>query len=73
MCDFVSYGFVFYGFIGELLSVSLGIVCWIYGFFVLNECVVYMGNWEYGFFFYIVVGVINVGLIKIYCDQVKMF
>ena len=57
--------------IGELLSVNPGIARWIHGLFVLNERVVYMGEWEHGFFSYTAVGATNVGSIKIYCDQVK--
>lgn len=43
-------------FAGELLSVNPAIVRFIPGLFCLNERVVYVGHWEYGFFSLTAVG-----------------
>lgn len=43
-------------FAGELLSVSPHIAKWLPGLFSLNERVVYLGHWKYGFFSYTAVG-----------------
>lgn len=59
---------------GELLSVNPVIAEWIGGGALqLNERVVYVGEWEHGFFSYTAVGATNVGSIKVYKDEVKPF
>ncbi|KAJ3156674.1 phosphatidylserine decarboxylase 1 [Geranomyces michiganensis] len=55
-------------FSGELYSVSPLAVNMIKNLFVLNERVVLMGEWAYGFFSMIPVGATNVGSIKIDFD-----
>ncbi|KAI8917190.1 phosphatidylserine decarboxylase-domain-containing protein [Powellomyces hirtus] len=55
-------------FSGELYSVSPLAVNMIKNLFVLNERVVLMGDWQYGFFSMIPVGATNVGSIKVDFD-----
>ncbi|KAH8382237.1 hypothetical protein KR009_002536 [Drosophila setifemur] len=55
-------------FSGELLSVSPKVAGWLPGLFCLNERVLYMGQWKYGFFSYTAVGATNVGSVEIYMD-----
>lgn len=43
---------------------------WIPELFSLNERVVYVGEWEHGFFSMTAVGATNVGSINVYCDKV---
>lgn len=43
-------------FVGELLSVSPRVAQWLPGLFCLNERVLYMGEWEHGFFSLTAVG-----------------
>ncbi|XP_023229694.1 phosphatidylserine decarboxylase proenzyme, mitochondrial-like isoform X2 [Centruroides sculpturatus] len=57
-------------FSGELFSVRPGIANWIAGLFNINERVVYIGTWKYGFFAMIAVGATNVGSIKVYFDKI---
>lgn len=66
----VGSGSVFV-FIGFLMFVNFGMVRWIKEFFCYNERVVFIGDWKYGFFSLTVVGVINVGFIRIYFDRVS--
>lgn len=54
---------------GLLLSVNPSIAKWVAGLFSLNERVVYVGEWEHGFFSMTPVGATNVGSIRIYGDQ----
>lgn len=56
-------------FAGELLSVNPRVARWISGLFSLNERVVYVGDWEHGFFSYSAVGATSVGSIRIYQDR----
>ncbi|KAL1916235.1 uncharacterized protein VTP21DRAFT_5852 [Calcarisporiella thermophila] len=56
-------------FAGELFSVSPYMVSILKDLFVLNERVVLLGRWRYGFFSMIPVGATNVGSIKINFDQ----
>lgn len=55
-------------FAGELYSVSPYLQRTLPGLFTLNERVVLLGRWKYGFFSYIAVGATNVGSIKINFD-----
>jgi phosphatidylserine decarboxylase len=54
---------------GLLLSVSPWIARHIPGLFVLNERVVYVGQWQHGFMSLTAVGATNVGSIRIYHDR----
>lgn len=54
---------------GELLSVNPKIAKWFPGLFCVNERVVYVGKWEYGFFSYTAVGATNVGSVQIFIDD----
>lgn len=54
---------------GELLSVSPRIAKWLPDLFCLNERVLYLGRWKYGFFSYTAVGATNVGSVQIYMDE----
>lgn len=45
---------------------------WIPELFSLNERVVYVGEWEHGFFSMTAVGATNVGSINVYCDKVLL-
>lgn len=56
-------------FAGELFSVSPYIAKRIRNLFVLNERVVLLGRWRYGFFSMIPVGATNVGSIRINFDK----
>lgn len=55
-------------FAGELYSVSPFLVKNLPGLFTLNERVVLLGRWRWGFFSYIPVGATNVGSIKVNFD-----
>ncbi|KAK4162748.1 phosphatidylserine decarboxylase-domain-containing protein [Cladorrhinum sp. PSN259] len=56
-------------FAGELYSVSPYLQRTIPGLFTLNERVVLLGRWRWGFFSYVPVGATNVGSIKINFDR----
>lgn len=56
-------------FAGELYSVSPYLQRHLPGLFTLNERVVLLGRWRWGFFSYIPVGATNVGSIKINFDS----
>lgn len=56
-------------FAGELYSVSPYLVSKLPGLFTLNERVVLLGRWKYGFFGYVPVGATNVGSIVINFDR----
>ncbi|KAG0651870.1 Phosphatidylserine decarboxylase 1 alpha chain [Hyphodiscus hymeniophilus] len=56
-------------FAGELYSVSPYLQRTLPGLFVLNERVVLLGRWRWGFFSFIPVGATNVGSIKINFDR----
>lgn len=56
-------------FAGELYSVSPYLVRTLPGLFTLNERVVLLGKWRYGFFSYTPVGATNVGSIVINFDR----
>jgi phosphatidylserine decarboxylase precursor len=56
---------------GELFSVSPYIAQRLANLFVLNERVVLLGRWKYGFFSMVPVGATNVGSIKINFDKVR--
>lgn len=56
-------------FAGELYSVSPYLQRTLPGLFVLNERVVLLGRWRYGFFSMVPVGATNVGSIKINFDK----
>ncbi|KAH8699051.1 putative phosphatidylserine decarboxylase [Talaromyces proteolyticus] len=55
-------------FAGELYSVSPYLQRTLPGLFVLNERVVLLGRWRWGFFSYIPVGATNVGSVKLNFD-----
>ncbi|KAJ2902329.1 hypothetical protein MKZ38_000719 [Zalerion maritima] len=56
-------------FAGELYSVSPYLVKMLPGLFTLNERVVLLGRWRYGFFSFVPVGATNVGSIRINFDR----
>ncbi|TWU74693.1 phosphatidylserine decarboxylase 1 [Metarhizium rileyi] len=56
-------------FAGELYSVSPYLQRTLPGLFTLNERVVLLGRWRYGFFGYVPVGATNVGSIRINFDR----
>ncbi|GAB0133179.1 hypothetical protein EsDP_00001592 [Epichloe bromicola] len=56
-------------FAGELFSVSPYLQRTLPGLFTLNERVVLLGRWRYGFFSFVPVGATNVGSIKINFDR----
>jgi len=56
-------------FAGELFSVSPYLQRTLPGLFTLNERVVLLGRWRWGFFSYIPVGATNVGSIKVNFDR----
>ncbi|KAK5100385.1 phosphatidylserine decarboxylase 1 [Lithohypha guttulata] len=56
-------------FAGELYSVSPYVQRTLPGLFTLNERVVLLGHWKYGFFSYTPVGATNVGSIRINFDK----
>lgn len=53
------------------MSVNPRIAGWIPELFSLNERVVYVGEWQHGFFSMTAVGATNVGSIKVYSDNVS--
>uniref|UniRef100_A0A1A9X1B4 Phosphatidylserine decarboxylase proenzyme, mitochondrial n=1 Tax=Glossina brevipalpis TaxID=37001 RepID=A0A1A9X1B4_9MUSC len=55
-------------FTGDLFSVSPRIATWLPGLFCLNERVLYVGEWEHGFFSFTAVGATNVGSVQIFMD-----
>lgn len=55
-------------FSGQLFSVSPGMVRMIKGLFVLNERIIMLGKWNYGFFSMSAVGATNVGSIHLNFD-----
>ena len=56
---------------GHLLGVSPGVAQWIRNLFVINERVVYLGNWLHGFFAFAAVGATNVGSVNCFYDKVS--
>jgi len=54
---------------GELLSVHPRVVGLVGKLFELNERVVYLGEWEHGFFSMTAVGATNVGSVKVAIDE----
>lgn len=56
-------------FAGELYSVSPYLQRTLPGLFTLNERVVMLGRWRWGFFSYVAVGATNVGSIKVNFDR----
>ena len=56
-------------FSGELYSVSPYVQRTLPGLFTLNERIVLLGRWKYGFFSYVPVGATNVGSIRINFDS----
>ena len=48
------------------------VAVWLKGLFNLNERVLYLGKWRYGFFSMTAVGATNVGSISVYIDKVQM-
>lgn len=56
-------------FAGELFSVSPYLQRTLPGLFTLNERVVLLGRWRWGFFSYVPVGATNVGSIKVNFDR----
>lgn len=67
--NIISFYFVFKG---TLLSVSPSFLSRINGLFHINERVLYVGEWIYGFFSLTAIGATNVGSIKAYFDKVKL-
>jgi len=60
-------------FIGELYCVNPGVVRWLQGLFNFNERVMYVGNWQHGFFSLTAVGATLVGSINVHFDKVRCF
>jgi len=56
-------------FAGKLLSVRPAFVNGFPNLFSINERVVYLGEWDYGFFSMTAVGATNVGTVKVYFDK----
>jgi phosphatidylserine decarboxylase len=56
---------------GKLLSVRPTFASWFPNLFNVNERVIYMGQWNYGFFSMAAVGATNVGSVKVYFDEVN--
>lgn len=52
-----------------MLSVNPKIAKLVPGLFCINERVVYMGEWEHGFFSFTAVGATNVGSVQVYMDE----
>lgn len=69
-CNFFASVLMYY-ILGELFSVSPYFVKLLQNLFVLNERVVLLGRWRYGFFSMTPVGATNVGSININFDEVK--
>lgn len=51
------------------MSVNPKIAKLVPGLFCINERVVYMGEWEHGFFSFTAVGATNVGSVQVYKDE----
>jgi len=56
---------------GKLLSVRPTFASWFPSLFNVNERVIYVGQWKYGFFSMAAVGATNVGSVKVYFDDVN--
>jgi phosphatidylserine decarboxylase len=68
----VAVLFIIDQFVGQLFSVSPGMVRMIKGLFVLNERIVMLGQWPFGFFSMTAVGATNVGSIQLTFDDVSV-
>jgi phosphatidylserine decarboxylase len=54
---------------GELMSVRPEFIMWIPSLLLLNERVVYLGNYQHGFMSQTMIGATNVGSIDVYFDR----